>query len=87
MGTAARLLCPVCGHEETPGPIHCGKPMAWTLEGSFRKRESMACRVCGAKIDVPQHCGVPMWYSEAEYHDLPSPTPLDYESMKKAQEE
>lgn len=87
IGKTARLLCPVCGYEEKPAPSHCGKAMAWKLEGSFRKREWMVCLVCGLRVEVPKHCGVTMWYSEGDYHDLPSPTPLDYESMQRAQEE
>lgn len=57
--------------------------MYWVLQGTFRKREMLECRICGLRIDVPKHCDVRMWYSTAGYHDLPSPTPLDYEGMKK----
>ncbi len=79
-----RLICPVCGYEQRPVPSHCETQMHWVLEGTFRKKEKLECRVCGFRIDVPNHCGVSMWYSSAEYHDLPSPTPLDYEGMKEA---
>jgi hypothetical protein len=61
--------------------------MYWVLEGTFRKKEKLECSVCSIRIDVPKHCEVRMWYSKAEYHDLPSPTPLDYENMKEAARE
>lgn len=80
------LICPVCGHEGLV-PLHCEVPMCWVLEGTFRKKEKLECRVCGIRVDVPDHCGVRMWYSSVGYHDLPSPTPLDYESMKEAARE
>lgn len=69
-----RLVCKVCKFVSEDIPAHHGKPMVWSLSGSFRKIEYLKCQVCGHTIEMPQHCNTAMFYSEAAYGDLPDLT-------------
>lgn len=78
-----RLFCSVCDFEIKDIPEHHGLPLRWTLVGSFRKVEKLACQVCDHMVEVPLHCGIPMTYSEVAYNDTASPTRREYEGILK----
>ena len=64
--------------------MHCGAPMKWKLSRSFRKVQVLGCRICEHTIAMPDHCGVPMIYSDSDYKDVPELTDLDLKAMNEA---
>lgn len=58
--------------------------MKWKLTKSFRKVQVLGCRVCDHAIAMPNHCGAPMVYSEADYKDTPELTELDLKALDEA---
>jgi hypothetical protein len=82
-----KLICKICGFVDENIPVHHDRPMTWNMTGSFRKTECLKCQVCGHIVEIPTHCNTPMFYSEAEYRDLPDFTKSDRSSMRSLKEE